>query len=257
MEIIQTYVKLKAFKRLRAIFLKSKGVKNCPWDDCHEELAHFTKVKNKDPGVIYVNKNGKNEILSADDAYNILAGITHEHLSCLGFNGYLKEHERYKNPKYFIDEDDIHVHQFRPESMIFSVLPVLPLISRPWITMEHEDNERKDDDLTDKYNLILKSIIKWKTLNGGIPTVHGRKSRIRKNVKKTKEVIEKEICEHIWQLIDNSKTENKTNGGRVHRSLVCRLSSKGGHIQTNITGKRSDFTARTVIIGGGVRLKKD
>lgn len=257
LEKIKIHSKLKAFKRLKAIFLKSKTAKNCPWEDCGEPLAHFTKGKNKDPGVIYINRNGKPEIFSAEEAYDILSKISLEHLSQIGFNNYLSENEKYKDPKYFIDEDDIHVHQFRPESMIFSVLPVLPLISRPWITNEQEDNERKDDDLTDKYNLILKSIIKWKTLNGDIPTVHGRKSGIRKNVKKTKEVIEKEICEHIWQLIDNSKTEKKSNGGRVHRSLVCRLSSKGGHIQTNITGKRSDFTARTVIIGGGVRLKKD
>jgi DNA-directed RNA polymerase beta' subunit len=55
-------------------------------------------------------------------------------------------------------------------------------------------------------------------------------------------------------LIDNSKEKNKSNA-RKSKGIRERLVKKNGHFQMNVAGKRSDFTARSVIVGGGSFLR--
>jgi DNA-directed RNA polymerase beta' subunit len=62
----------------------------------------------------------------------------------------------------------------------------------------------------------------------------------------------------IWTLMDNRGEKSKlSSGGRPHKCLFQRIGGKEGHVQSNIGGKRADFTARSVIIGGGTNIAAD
>jgi len=252
--------------RFKAISTKCKNIKKCPWPDCGEVNVNFSEPnKNKaETGVIYysVSHDGctKREEFTAGACFTLLSSISNEHIDFLGFNENLIENPKYRDPGYLLNDEYHHVHQFRPESMIFTVLPVLPPLSRPWVVSDGEDNEKKDDDLTDKYNSILKTIITWNTFNfdGTKNKNNKRLTNSRRSTSKSKADIEKELMEHVWTLIDNKNEKSKLNsGGRAHRSIVDRLTGKDGRVQSNVGGKRCDFSARSVIIGGGIRLKDD
>lgn len=260
----------KSQARLKLIATKCKNIKKCPWSDCGETLVEFSEpVKNKsETGIIYYSvshdKITKRQEFNAGAAYTLLSRISNEHIEALGFNDNLYDEkyfkEAYTDPRYLNSEDHTHVHLFRPEAMIFTVLPVLPPLARPWVISDNDDGEKKDDDLTDKYNSVLKSINLWKTFNPDGTKIENSKRTItaRRGTMKTKLDIEHEIMEHIWTLIDNKNEKSKLNsGGRAHRSINDRLTGKDGRVQSNVGGKRCDFSARTVIIGGGIRLKND
>jgi DNA-directed RNA polymerase beta' subunit len=252
-------LKYKGFAKLKAIAEKcNKSFKVCPWEDCREPLIYFSlPVKKKgEHSVIYytvnTNSNAKREEYSATNAYNLFSRISDDDLRLIGFNDSLLEHLTYQNPDYLISEHVNHVHQFRPESMIYTDVPVLPPISRSYI---QDDDGIKDDDITTKYNELLKSINLYKTFVSSDEknTVSTRRGRV-----KTKTDVEKDIMEHVWTLCNNKDEKNKsTNVNKAYRSIICRLIGKDGRIQQNVGGKRTNYSARTVIIGGGIRLKND
>src|SRR3546814_4389648 len=69
---------------------------------------------------------------------------------------------------------------------------------------------------------------------------------------------ELDLQNHIWTFMDNSDEKSKlSSGGRAHKSIAQRINGKEGRIQGNITGKRVDFSARSVIVGGGIMLRMD
>lgn len=125
-----------------------------------------------------------------------------------------------------------------PLNYLFTVLPVLPPGSRPWVM---SGNDRRDDDLTDKYNSIVK-------VNTALQN---------KNISVTEKKKQLSLLQmHVWTLIDNKKKISRlSNGGRPHKSLIDRMGKKEGRIQTNIGGKRVDFTGRNVICGAGSMLR--
>jgi len=249
-------------KRLRAFAKKCATTIECSWDDCREPLPSFDLNK--------VNKLNKVEIrqyygdksngvpFKAGEALHVFKRITDETLFLLGLNQQLAW-----NP-IFTEEDNLddgkfHVHQHRPESLIFyPVLPVIPPFARPFIKRE---GQNCDDDLTEKYNSILKICSRMKEYNlmekvaGGIVKNKRRGGKVNENQKQRDE---EELQSHIWTLMDNKDEKSKlSSGGRPHKSIVQRLSGKEGRIQQNIAGKRVDFSARSVIVGGGIMLKND
>lgn len=253
-------LKHKGFARLKAIAEKcNKSFKVCPWEDCREPLIYFSiPIKKKgEHGVIYytvdTGSHAKREQYSATDAYNVFSRISDDNLKLIGFNNELLTHANYSRPDFLPNEYFSHAHQFRPESMIYTDIPVLPPISRSYI---NDEDGVKDDDITTKYNELIKAINLYKTFtvtDDKKSTVSTRRGRV-----KTRADIEKEIMEHVWTLANNKDEKNKsTNVNKAYRSIVCRLIDKEGRIQQNIGGKRTNYSARTVIIGGGVRLKDD
>ena len=78
------------------------------------------------------------------------------------------------------------------------------------------------------------------------------KGRGKKQVKSSEtdeKKIERDLKKHIRSLIDSRKDKNTT--GRKTKGIRERLNGKDGQIQSNVAGKRVDFTARTVIVSGG------
>ncbi|HLC70513.1 MAG TPA: DNA-directed RNA polymerase subunit A', partial [Candidatus Nanoarchaeia archaeon] len=138
------------------------------------------------------------------------------------------------------DEDlsviGFNVKGFRPEWMIMTVLAIPPVTMRPSITLE--SGERSEDDLTHKLGDIVRINQRlFENINAGAPEV---------------------IIEDLWDLLqyhiatflDNEIPQlppARHRGGQVLKTLTERIKSKEGRIRHNLAGKRTDFSARTVI----------
>lgn len=140
-----------------------------------------------------------------------------------------------------IQDDDLKLigmdHEVaRPEWMILTVFPVPPVNVRPTITLE--TGERSEDDLTHKLVDVIR-------IN----------QRLRENRDQGSPQL---IIEDLWDLLQYHITtyfDNQTPGtpparhrsGRSLKTLVQRLKGKEGRFRSNLSGKRVNFSARTVI----------
>lgn len=124
----------------------------------------------------------------------------------------------------------------RPEWMVLTVLPVPPVTVRPSITLD--TGERSEDDLTHKLVDILRINERLKeNMDAGAPQL---------------------IVEDLWELLQYHVTtyfDNEASGvpparhrsGRPLKTLAQRLKGKEGRFRSNLSGKRVNFSARTVI----------
>ncbi len=124
----------------------------------------------------------------------------------------------------------------RPEWMVLTVLPVPPVTVRPSITLE--TGVRSEDDLTHKLVDVIRINQRLsENLEAGAPHL---------------------IIEDLWELLQYHVTTFFTNevsgipparhrSGRNLRTLAQRLKGKEGRFRGNLSGKRVDFSARTVI----------
>lgn len=142
-----------------------------------------------------------------------------------------------------ITEEDANVLGFsynwcHPSSLIISVLPVVPPCVRP--SVRQYNGQRSEDDLTHKYNDIIKAN---ETL----------KSKLADNSNMSQEHIKNHtdlLQYHVSTLFNNDiKGINPANtrGGRAMKTFAERLKGKGGRIRHNLMGKRVDYSARSVI----------
>lgn len=244
---------LRKSSRFKAYRKKAENLKQCP--KCHESLPKFFIDRNVIK-MFYENLDGKKNAMpiSAREMYTKLLQISGETMKLIGFNDGLSPNENFKDPDLEILSEKSHVHEVRPEAFIFTVLPVLPTCARPWVI---RTGERKDDDITDKYNTILKINNRLRADASAPAGVTASAGRGRKKTGKLSEVDRKkaidDLSTNVWGLIDNSKEKVKNNS-RQQKGIADRLGGKTGHFQNNIGGKRVNFTARTVIVGGGSML---
>jgi DNA-directed RNA polymerase subunit A' len=124
----------------------------------------------------------------------------------------------------------------RPEWMILTALPVPPVTVRPSITLESGD--RSEDDLTHKLVDVL---------------------RINQRLQENRDAGAPQlIVEDLWELLQYHVTtyfDNQTSGipparhrsGRPLKTLAQRLKGKEGRFRSNLSGKRVNFSARTVV----------
>jgi len=145
--------------------------------------------------------------------------------------------DRFEN----IPDDDIRVigmdpKNARPEWMILTVLPVPPVTVRPSITLE--SGQRSEDDLTHKLVDIIRINQRFQeNREAGAPQL---------------------IIEDLWELLQYHATtffDNSVSGipparhrsGRPLKTLSQRLKGKEGRFRGSLSGKRVNFSARTVI----------
>ena len=124
----------------------------------------------------------------------------------------------------------------RPEWLVLTVLPVPPVTVRPSITLD--TGERSEDDLTHKLVDILRINQRLiENMDAGAPQL---------------------IVEDLWELLQYHVTtyfDNEASGvpparhrsGRPLKTLTQRLKGKEGRFRSNLSGKRVNFSARTVI----------
>ncbi|MCE8427770.1 MAG: DNA-directed RNA polymerase subunit A' [Candidatus Methanoperedens sp.] len=138
-------------------------------------------------------------------------------------------------------DEDIEVigmdpHNARPEWIILTVLPVPPVTMRPSITLE--SGQRSEDDLTHKLVDIIRINQRFQeNREAGAPQL---------------------IIEDLWELLQYHVTtfiDNAVSGvpparhrsGRPLKTLSQRLKGKEGRFRGSLSGKRVNFSARTVI----------
>lgn len=235
--------------RFKAYKKRAETIKQCPV--CQKPTASFF-IDKHNIKMYYEDKKNATPI-SAREACAILMKVSGETMKLIGFNDGLSQNPVFSSEEVNIQEDKIHVHEVRPEAFIFTVLPVMPTCARPWVI---KGSERKDDDITDKYNTILKNNERLRAdreAPSGAQPVRGKKKNGKLSEGDRNKTIE-DLYANIWSIIDNSKEKSK-NSSRKHKGLRERLGQKDGHIQSNVAGKRADYTARTVIVGGGSLIK--
>ncbi len=124
----------------------------------------------------------------------------------------------------------------QPEWMILTVMPIPPVTMRPSITLE--TGERSEDDLTHKLGDIVRINQRlFENINAGAPEI---------------------IIEDLWDLLqyhittffDNEVAQlppARHRTGQPLKTITARIKSKEGRIRHNLAGKRTNFSARTVI----------
>ena len=172
---------------------------------------HMTLEKNDENGKKI--KFDKKESMSAKKCYDILRRIRDEDLTLLGFSPKLS----------------------RPEWLICNILPVCPPCVRP--SVKHDANLRSEDDLTYKLLDIIKAnnSLKAKVVAGDNVHINDYIDYLQY---------------HVTTLIDNEVTgipPAQQRTGRLLKSLKHRLKGKNGRFRGNLTGKRVDFSARSVV----------
>ena len=130
----------------------------------------------------------------------------------------------------------LKVPHIRPEWMVLTILPIPPVTMRPSITLE--SGERSEDDLTHKLGDIVRINQRlFENINAGAPEI---------------------IVEDLWDLLqyhvttffDNNIAQlppARHRSGQPLKTLTERIKSKEGRIRHNLAGKRTNFSARTVI----------
>jgi len=124
----------------------------------------------------------------------------------------------------------------RPEWMILQTLPVPPVYVRPSITLE--SGIRSEDDLTHKLVDIIRINQRLKeNIEAGAPTLI---------IQDLSELLQY----HVTTYFNNEASgipPARHRSGRPLKTLSQRLKGKEGRFRSNLSGKRVDFSARTVI----------
>jgi DNA-directed RNA polymerase subunit A' len=140
-----------------------------------------------------------------------------------------------------VSDDDCKLFGLNPKFMrsewaILTVMPIPPVTMRPSITLE--SGERSEDDLTHKLGDIVRINQRlFENINAGAPEI---------------------IIEDLWDLLqyhittffDNEVAQlppARHRSGQPLKTLTARIKSKEGRIRHNLAGKRTNFSARTVI----------
>lgn len=130
----------------------------------------------------------------------------------------------------------IDPQSLRPEWMVLTILPIPSVSMRPSITLQ--SGERSEDDLTHKLGDIVRINQRlFENINAGAPEV---------------------IIEDLWDLLQYHVTTYFKNdvaqlpparhrSGEPLKTLSDRIKSKQGRIRQNLAGKRTNFSARTVV----------
>ncbi|MFP3191224.1 MAG: hypothetical protein RXR31_07860, partial [Thermoproteota archaeon] len=181
---------------------------------CPHCKADKYKIKFERPFSIIEEINGESKILTPYEIHDRLKKIPNEDVELMGF-------------------DPIYA---RPEWAILFNLPVPPISIRPSITLE--TGERSEDDLTHKLGDIVRTNEKLKqSIESGSPQL---------------------IIDEHWNLLqfhvatyfDNEiagLSQSVHRSGRPLKTFAQRLKGKEGRFRSNLSGKRVDFSARTVI----------
>ena len=170
---------------------------------------------------VFEKKSKINLIITPEICYNIFRNISDDDLKLMGFN---PDKERPGDKK------------LRPEDMIYKYFPVPPVQVRPSTKADFLSTGTSEDDLTKKISDIVKANERFYD-----------KDRREK-------IVKKQIDNSLLQYYISSYLNNESSfvpqsehRGQPTQSLVSRIKRKEGRIRGNLMGKRTDFSARTVI----------
>jgi len=197
---------------LKEVFRLTKAAKKCP--HCGKEQLEIKFEKPTSFYEIIDPEKKEEEKLTPKDIRERLERIPNEDLLAFGLD-----------PK-----------AVRPEWFVLTVLPVPPVTVRPSIILE--TGQRSEDDLTHKLVDIIRINQRFiENREAGAP---------------------QQILEDLWELLQYHVTtylDNEVSGipparhrsGRPLKTLAQRLKGKDGRFRGSLSGKRVNFSARTVI----------
>jgi len=192
----------------KRVLREAKG-KECPHCGAPQYKLEFTK-----PTTLHEISEEGAQRLTPSMIRERLERIPNEDLELVGFN-----------PK-----------SARPEWMVLQVLPVPPVYVRPSITLE--SGIRSEDDLTHKIVDIIRINQRLKeNMEAGAPTLI---------IQDLSELLQY----HVTTYFNNEASgipPARHRSGRALKTLSQRLKGKEGRFRSNLSGKRVDFSARTVI----------
>ena len=197
-------------KIAKQLFMKTKKVMLCPHCGTEQYKVEFLK-----PTIFHeITESGGATRLLPNAIRERLERITDDDMSLINYN-----------PK-----------SVRPEWFVLQVLGVPPVVVRPSITLE--TGIRSEDDLTHKVVDIL---------------------RVNQRVRESKEsgtppLIVQDLVDllqyHVTTFFDNEVSgipQSHHRSGRPLKTISQRLKGKEGRFRGSLSGKRVDFSARTVI----------
>ena len=195
---------------VKLVFKEAAKNDVCPFCDEIQKRIKYDKPT----GYIEIDKEDKERRLMPTDVRERLEKIPDEDIPLFGMD-----------PK-----------NARPEWMIITVLPVPPVTARPSITLE--SGQRSEDDLTHKLVDIIRINQRFmENRDAGAPQL---------------------IIEDLWELLQyhistyfNNEIPSippaRHRSGRPLKTMTQRLKGKEGRFRGSLSGKRVNFSARTVI----------
>jgi DNA-directed RNA polymerase subunit A' len=205
-------------KMAKQLFLKTKKVMICPHCGVEQYKIEFLK-----PTIFHeITESGGATRLLPNAIRERLERISSEDLKLINYNT--------------LSPADSPIPSVRPEWFILQVLGVPPVVVRPSITLE--SGIRSEDDLTHKVVDIL---------------------RVNQRVRESKEsgtppLIVQDLVDllqyHVTTFFDNEVSgipQSHHRSGRPLKTISQRLKGKEGRFRGSLSGKRVDFSARTVI----------
>jgi DNA-directed RNA polymerase beta' subunit len=209
--------------RLAAYKERSDKVKNC-WSCGAKRTKIMMKPKDK---IIYSD----DEELTPEMVLKIFESISNDSLRKIGLNSSL-DFSYFSQDMISLPPRFTHPCQVRPEAFIFSSLPVIPIQARPPIK---QGDEKKEDELTEQYNTIIKINISIAIKLGKFDLVdksylEKKRGRSEKSVKELYDSLKM----NIYKIIDNkmAKGAGKMNDRKLN-SLSERVSGKQPHTPPN------------------------
>lgn len=198
--------------------------------NCGAELPDIITDKTQLIGLSFTYagpEKGKKEKISknAKTVYDILKKISDVDAELMGFD-----------PKLA-----------RPEWMMYTILPVPPPTMRP--SVEADNNKTSDDDITQSlHNIIKSNNILTDCLADSADTEIGRDMGVLEhpNVVKAWTQLQSQVA----ALVDNETNSYPKVVNRAQRPLKTikgRHKGKPGRVRANLMGKRTNYSARTVI----------
>lgn len=202
--------KYKGESRFKQILEYLKKIDICCRDECgnHQPTFKYSTNDNTISMVYIYNKVKTSIVLTVEEIKKTFENVIDEDVELLGF-------------------DPVMMH---PKSFIITVLPVLPPCDRPFVKA---DGNIGDDDLTVQYIDIVK---------------YNNQLEDTTIKEKKRQTLMNSLRFRILTMYDNRKGKAKhATNSRPLKGIKERLSSKEGLLRSNMSGKRCNFSGRTVI----------
>jgi len=226
------------YKRLLEVEELSKKKKKCRMPSCREELEKKLE---------FFKNDGNNKMVEIyEKRLNCPGGFNYEYKSAQAIDKdntpiamEARTHDKkpvFLTPDYVkklfenITDQELSLLGFsqgsHPLNFITKVIPIIPLSARPHVI---RDNIVKEDYLTEAYKEIFENTQKLDI------EVLDRNE------------IEKKILFCYAHLIDNSDQSYKMSPADIFKAIKDRLNGKTGLIRSNLLGKRTNYSGRTVL----------
>jgi DNA-directed RNA polymerase beta' subunit len=207
--ISEDHIKLLGINKFSKELRFNKILDKIEKSDCcfHCQYPKSKIIYSSTDGAIFMCHNNIKVVLDEEEIKKIFYGIVNEDIILLGFDPSISH----------------------PRNLIIVNLPVIPPRSRPYIIT---DGVTCDDDLTIQYLEIIKA-------NNHLEEENLNDTKKQKYIQTLKF--------RIKTLMNNSQSRARHSNGRALKALKERITGKEGQIRSNLLGKRTNMSGRTVI----------